>query len=331
MKAVLLEGYGGSEVLRLGELPRPVPEGRQVLVEVLATSVNPIDWKLRKHGGDWAPEPGGVLHGDLAGRVAAVGPQATRFQVGDAVYGCAGGLRGYDGALAEFMRCDEELLAAKPETLDWRQAAALPLVTLTAWEGLIDRARLQPGERVLVQGGAGGVGHVAIQLAKAAGAWVAATVSSAAKAEVARRCGADATIDYRREAPADYAARLTGGAGFDLAFDTIGASAFAASIEALRPGGRLVTIAATEAFVLAPAHARGLDIQIVLMLLPMLTGRGKARQGELLAQAARLADMGRLAPVLDPRAFTLAEAAAAHDRQESGEALGKMVITVGPA
>ncbi len=329
MKAVILTGYGGPEVLRPGDLAKPEPVGRQVLVEVMATSVNPVDWKLRTRGGERAPEPGGVLHGDVAGRIVALGPQATRFRVGDEVWGCAGGLRGYDGALAEFMRADEDLLAERPRGLDWLQAAALPLVTITAFEGLFDRARLQPGERVLVHGGAGGVGHVAIQFAKAAGAWVAATVSNDAKAQIAAGCGADAVIDYTQEAPADYVARLTGGAGFDLAFDTIGGAAFRASLEAVRPSGRVVSIAATDSFELAPAHAKGLDIQIVLMLLPMLTGRGKERHGEIMTQAARLAEMGRLRPVLDPQVFALEEAGKAHAHLQSGTAVGKVVVRVG--
>jgi NADPH2:quinone reductase len=329
MKAVILSGYGGPEVLRPGEMDKPEPEGRQVLVEVMATSVNPVDWKLRTRGGERAPEPGGVLHGDVAGRVVAVGPQVTRFAPGDEVWGCVGGLRGYDGALAEFMRADEELLAGRPPQLDWLQAAALPLVTLTAFEGLFDRARLQPGERVLVHGGAGGVGHVAIQLAKAAGAWVAATVSSDAKAAVAAGCGADAVIDYTREAPADYTARLTGGTGFDVSFDTVGGAAFRASLEAVRPSGRVISISTAETFDMSPAHAKGLDVQIVMMLLPMLTRRGKERQGEIMAQAARLVEMKRLEPVLDPQVFDLAEAGKAHAHLESGKAVGKVVIRVG--
>jgi NADPH2:quinone reductase len=329
MKATILTDYGGPDVLQPGELERPEPGAGQVLVEVMATSVNPVDWKLRRHGGERAPQPGGVLHGDVAGRVAAVGPGVRDFAVGDAVWGCAGGLRGHDGALAEYMRCDAALLAHKPHRLDWLAAGALPLVTITAWEGLIDRARLQPGERVLVHGGAGGVGHVAIQVAKAAGAWVAATVSSDAKAEIARACGADAVVDYTAESAAECVARLTGGAGFDLAFDTVGGAAFADALSAVRPSGRVVSIAAKESFELAPAHAKGLDIHIVLMLLPMLTGRGKERHGDIMAQAARLVDAGKLEAVLDPHGYSLAQAAEAHRRLESGHAIGKIAIAVG--
>lgn len=329
MKAMVLKDYGGSEMLQPGELDRPRAGPHQVLVQVMATSVNPVDWKLRTRGGERAPEPGGVLHGDVAGTVVEVGPGVARFSVGDEVWGCAGGLRGYDGALAEFMRCDEALLAPKPANLDWLQAGALPLVILTAFEGLVDRARVQPGERVLVHGGAGGVGHVAIQIAKACGAWVAATVSSDTKAEVALACGADAVADYRTESVEDYTARLTGGAGFDVAFDTIGGDAFRASLAGVRPSGRVVSIAATGSFDMSPAHAKGLDVQIVLMLLPMLTGRGKERQGAIMAQAARMVEMGRLKPVLDPHVFELGEAAKAHDRLQSGDAIGKIAIKVG--
>jgi len=169
----------------------------------MATSVNPADTKIRRNGPPIAPALPAVLGMAVAGIVEAVGPGVTALAPGDGVYGCAGGVKGMHGALAEYLLTDPALLAPKPPQLSWREAAALPLVTITAWEGLFDRAHVAAGQNVLVFAGTGGVGHIAVQLAKATGARVVATASSAKKADLARSLGADAVVDHYTGEPAD--------------------------------------------------------------------------------------------------------------------------------
>jgi NADPH2:quinone reductase len=328
MKAMVIDRFGGPEVFAAATLPDPAPGPGEVLVAIEAASVNPVDWKLRSRGPAIAPALPAVLGADFAGRVAALGAGVTRFAVGDRVYGCAGGVRGMPGSYATMIAADARLVAHAPRGLSAREAAALPLVTITAWEGLHDRARIEAGQSVLIHGGTGGVGHVAVQLAAAAGARVAATVSSPEKAAIARRLGAAETIDYRAETPEAYVARLTAGRGFDVVFDATGGSDIAASFAAVRTSGQVVTIVSQYTADLSPMHAKGLSLHVVFMLLPMLTGEGRARHGEILAEAAALADRGGLTPLLDARRFALADVAAAHAHLEGGKAVGKVVLDV---
>lgn len=199
MKAWVIEQFGNPDVFKEVNLPVPEVPTNHVLIHVAATSVNPVDYKIRQGAvKEIAPDFPAILHGDVAGVVESVGEGVYGFKVGDEVYACAGGIKGMGGALAEFMLADARLVAKKPQSLGMRQAAALPLVSITAWEGLRDRLQLQVGQTVLVHGGTGGVGHVGVQLAKLAGAKVFATVSSDEKAQIVKTLGADAAISTLR-------------------------------------------------------------------------------------------------------------------------------------
>lgn len=329
MKAQILHRFGSVENFRLEEVPAPEPKPGYLRIAVKATSVNPVDTKIRRAGPPWAPDLPAPLGFDVAGMVDAVGDGVTGFAVGDAVYGCAGSVRGETGADAEYMLADARFLARKPATLDFRQAAALPLVTITAWEALFDRARIEPGQTVLVHGGAGGVGHIAVQLAASHGARVFATVSSDEKAWIARDLGAEATINYRGEMVESYVRRLTGGAGFDVVLDATGGSDPEPSFQAARLNGQVVTIVSEYRADLGTMHRKGLSLHVVFMLIPLIHGIGRARHGEILRLAGELVDAGRLRPLLDPERFALADLARAHTKLESGKAVGKLVIDVG--
>ena len=326
MQAVLLDTPGGPEALRLGQAARPVPGPGQVLVRIAAASVNPVDTKIRA-GLPIGPSLPGILGCDLAGTVAALGEGVTGFAPGDAVYGCAGGVKGQGGTLAEFIAADARLLAPKPASLSMREAAALPLVTITAWQA-VERSGVGPGDHVLVHGGTGGVGHVALQLARARGARVATTISSAAAAELARGLGAEDLIDRKAEDVPDYVARLTGGRGFDVVIDTVGGSNLDKSFAAAALNGRVAATAARSTHDLSPLHAKGLSLHVVFMLIPMLHDLGREAHGAILRQAASLADAGQLKPLLDDSHFTLEQAGEAHRRLEAGEARGKIVIEI---
>ncbi len=219
MRAAVVDAIG--QPLRVTELARPVPAQGEVLVRIHASGVNPLDTKVRAGQAAHARQPlPSVLGMDLAGVVEAVGPGVARFKRGDEVYGLAGGIGGLQGTLAEYAAVDADLLALKPHNLSMREAAGLPLVFITAYEGLVDRAKTQRGQSVLVHGGAGGVGHMAVQLARALGAEVFAT-GAPAHAQTIRRFGAT-PIDYTATSVDDYVARHTGGEGFDVVYDTVG-------------------------------------------------------------------------------------------------------------
>jgi NADPH2:quinone reductase len=330
MKAMVINEFGGPEVFTLAEMPDPAPRAGEVLIRVAGSSVNPIDWKMRSGAVKAIASPlPAVLHGDVSGTIQAVGEGTEGFEVGDEVYACAGGLMGLDGALGELMRADARLVARRPASLDVASAACVPLVGITAWEALVDRARIEPGMRVLVHGGTGGVGHLGVQLARLRGAVVTTTVSTEDKARVACDLGADEVVRYPEQEVDDYVARLTGGEGFDVVFDTVGGENIARSIQAARRGGTVVTIAARATQDLTAFHGKGATLHCVFMLLPMLTGRGRERHGEILARLARLIDRGRLGPLIDPQRFAFADVADAHRKLEAGQAVGKVCLEAG--
>jgi NADPH:quinone reductase-like Zn-dependent oxidoreductase len=268
-----------------------------------------------------------VLGLDLAGVVEAVGEGVTGFAPGDEVYGLTGGVGDLQGSLAEYAAVDARLLAHKPASLSLREAAVLPLVAITAWEGLVDRAGVKAGDQVLVHGGAGGIGHVAIQIARAHGAEVFAT-GSPASLPVIEKLGATA-IDHTATDVAEYMAVYTGGEGFDVVFDTVGGATLDASFAATRHHtGRVVSALGWGTHSIAPLSFRGANYSGVFTLLPMLTGRGREHHGEILARVAALVDEGLLSPLVDERRFTLETVADAHRAVGTRDGRGKVVVDV---
>ena len=326
MYAQVIHEFGAATIFQQEEVERPTIKAGHILIKVAATSINPVDYKIRRNGPPIAPALPAILHGDVAGIVEEVGEGVVEFSVGDEVYACAGGVRGLGGALADFMLADAALVAHKPRSLTMREAAALPLVTITAWEGLIDRTRIEPGQTVLVHGATGGVGHIAIQIAKNAGAIVYATGSSEEKLAIARDLGADYAINYREQSVKQYVDEYTGGKGFDVVFDTVGGKNLDASLEAVRLSGTVISISTSSMHDLTPMHKKNLTLSVVYMLLPMLTNTGRARHGEILRQVATLVDAGRLRPLIDEPRWTFDDVAKAHERAESGDAIGKVVL-----
>lgn len=326
MRALVLNDYANGQFSD-ARVPRPAPGAGEVLVQIFASGVNPIDFKIRTGAAPYAePELPAILGTDLAGVVVEVGPDVTDFKLGDEVYGLTGGVRGMPGTLAEFAAVDARLLAPKPKNLSMREAAALPLVFLTAWEGLVDRAHVQAGQRVLIQGGAGGVGHVAVQIARAFGAAVYATASSG-KHDIVRGYGAT-PIDYRTTKVADYVAQYADGVGFDVVYDTVGGQTLDDSLVAAKPYGHVLSCYAFSEHNLAPGSLRCVTLSGIFVLLPMLSGEGRAHHGKILREATRLVEEGKLKPLVDKERYTLADAHAAHDAQEAGKALGKIVIDI---
>ncbi len=308
-------------------LSRPALDADRVFVRISASGVNPLDTKIRAGQAGHARQPlPAVLGLDMAGTVEEVGDRVTAFTRGDEVYGMVGGVGGLQGTLAEFVSVDADLLAHKPKNLSMREAAALPLSVITAWEGLVDRAGVHADQKVLIHAGAGGVGHIAVQIAIAFGAKVFATVSPEKKKAV-EALGA-ISIDYRSTSVEHYVAEHTDGEGFDIVYDTVGGATLDASFAAVkRYTGHVLSCLGWGSHSLAPLSFRGATYSGVFTLHPLLSGEGHAHHGQILAEAARLVEAGKLRPLLSERHFSTAEIAAAHALVESGS-LGKVVVDI---
>ena len=325
---MVVNEFGSSEVFKTTDIAKPIVKAGHLLIKIAATSVNTVDTMIRQMGKDLplSPELPAVLGMDFAGTVEAVGEGVTQFVAGDKVYGCAGGLADLQGTLAEYILADANLVAHKPKTISMREAAALPLVGITAYEGLV-RAGVNKNQKVLVHGGSGGVGHVAIQIAKYFGADVYSTGGGEKQLALIEQLGAK-PINYKTESVADYVAQYTNNNGFDVVFDSVGSENIANSFEAAALNGQVATTVSMVEMDLTTAHFKGLSLHVIFMLIPMLHNFKREQHGEILKKLAEIVDEGKLKPVVDKQEFGLEEVGKAHDRLSSGQAIGKVVITV---
>ncbi|MGH0359535.1 zinc-dependent alcohol dehydrogenase family protein [Sinorhizobium meliloti] len=325
MRAAVVEAANGP--FRVSDLEHPVPKSGEVLVRIKASGVNPLDTKIRAgaaaHARHQLPA---VLGLDLAGIVEGVGEGVTRVSPGDEVYGMTGRVGGHQGSLAQYAAVDERLLAIKPSNLSMREAAALPLIFITAWEGLVDRVNVRAGQTVLVLGAGGGVGHIAVQIAIALGADVYG-VDSTSKGDYLRSLGATA-IDYSSEDVDSYVARHSGGKGFDVVYDTVGGAGLDTAFKAVARFGHVVSCLGWGTHALAPLSFKSATYSGVFTLIPLLTGEGREHHGAIMREATKLVQAGKVSPRLDPRTFTLETAANAHELIENRKANGKLVVDV---
>jgi len=331
MKAVMMTAEGGPEVLQYREIATPeIATPTQIKVRLRAAGVNPVDTKMRRRGLFFPGALPAVLGCDGAGVVVETGAKVSRFQPGDEVWFCDGGVGGTPGCYAEFKVIEEEVARAKPDALGFAEAAAAPLVLITAWEALFNRAHLRTGQSVLVHGGTGGVGHAAIQLAKLAGARICATVGSQEKAAHARELGADEVVVYSEQDFVPAVNAWTGGRGVDVALDTVGGEVFRRSVEAVAYYGDLVTLLDPGSEISwREARNRNLRIGFEFMLIPMLRGLAEARrrQGETLDRCREWCEEGLL-KIEVARTLPLAQAAEAHRLIEQGHTQGKIVLEI---
>jgi NADPH2:quinone reductase len=333
MKAVLLTAAGGIEVLKLTEIDIPnIPHPEYLRVRLLAAGVNPVDYKMRNRGGIAPDKLPKILGCEGAGIVESVGEAVTRCQVGDEVYFFNGGI-GTDepGNYAEYTVIHQDYVALKPSQLSMPEAAALPLAWITAWESLVDRVQLRSDQTVLIHAGVGGVGHLAIQLAKKCQARVAVTVSNPDKAALAQSLGADHCIDYTQTDFVQATLDWTQGEGVDIVFDTVGGETFCRSIAATRIYGKIVTLLekACNEEAIKLAKLRNISLSYELMLTPMLQGMSAARiaQRKMLEEANQMIELGQL-QVKVSQVFPLAQVAQAHQLVEAGHTSGKIVLTM---
>jgi NADPH:quinone reductase-like Zn-dependent oxidoreductase len=322
MKALIVRHAEG--LFTVTDVPKPTPGLGEVLVKIHASGINLLDTKIWAGAAAHARHPlPAVLGIDLAGTIEAVGAGVETFSIGDEVYGMTGGVGGMQGSLSEYAAVDSRLIALKPTNLSMREAAALPLAVITAWEGMIDRVDVKKGETALVIGAAGGVGHIALQLAHARGA----KTFGVDRAEAADYLGSLGTIPIdRNTAVGDYVRDLTGGQGFDVVYDCVGAldDAFLA----VRRFGRVTSSLGWSTHSLAPLSFRAATYGGVFTLAPLLTGEGREAHGRILGEATRLAEAGQLMPRLDGRRFAFDQTGDAHALVREGFTRGKVIVEI---
>lgn len=326
MKALILENY--NESFQLKEIEKPVAAKGQVLVEIKASGINPLDLKIKMgQAGHAKTVLPAILGIDMAGIVEAVGQGVSNFQPGDEVYGMTGGIAGVQGSLAEYAAVDADLLAIKPKNLSMQEAAAIPLAFITAWEGLVDRANVGEDKTVLIHGGAGGVGHIAIQLAKAKGAQVFSTVDTENN-ELILSYGA-IPIDYKKMLVEEYLSVHTSGEGFDIIYDTVGGDTLDASFKAAKQYiGHVLSILGWGTHNIAPLSFRGATYSGVFALYPLISGNRRAHHGAILLEATKLIEAKKIIPLVDSRNYTMETIEEAYQAIEKRTAKGKVIITI---
>lgn len=314
MKAMIIKGFGGPDVFEQRELPTPTPEANEVLVRVYASSINPVDYKIRQ-AGSWAGvKPPAVIGYDVSGVIAAIGVGVRDFKVGDEVF-YTPEIPGRGGSFAEYHVAEESIVAHKPRNLSHVEAASIPLAGGTAYDALITRAQLRIGETVLIQGGSGGVGSLAVQIARAAGAYVFATCSGK-NVEITKQIGAHRVIDYTTEDFAAVIMKETGGAGVNVVLDTVGGETIVNSIPVTSTNGRIVSIVSIDGNTYA-AHAKDITLHYLFL----------KRARYKLDALRTLLERGQIKPLVS-KVFPLDQVGAAQQLAEKGGTPGKIVIKI---
>ena len=326
MKAMIIDSFGGPEVFLEADISRPQVKAGYVLVKVHASSVNPIETKIRSGlvPAITPPFPA-VLNGDFSGVAVEIGEGVKDFKAGDEVFGCAGGAIGETGALAEYMLVDSRLIWQKPSNVDHNTAALYPLVSITASE-LLEKAQIKEGDKVLIHGIAGGVGHMALQLAKLMGAKVYGTVSGDSKGRSALELGADAVINYREKSVEEYVKQHTGGQGFDIVIDTVGGENLLNSFKAVKLNGTVCTTNSRVTLDLGMLHRKGISLRCVFILIAILDKVGRERHGEILKGIKGYVEDSKLKVLKADKEFLFTDIGEAHKYLESGKAEGKISL-----
>ncbi len=329
MRAIVVTQLNaGPEALQPQDMPTPTLLPNDVLIEVHAASINPADYKTRKHGRGGKRQPPFIVGIDVSGVIRELGPESQNFKVGDEVFGFLSLMR--NGSYAQYVAADWRMLAHKPKSLSHVESAALPCASLTAWQALYTRMNAAAGETLLLQAAAGGVGHIALQLAKLRNLRVLATASSSESIDLCRQLGADIIINHREQDVIARALEETDGKGCDLVLDCVGGVIFDQSLDAVAPGGQIATIVeGKSALVHQKLVPKGAAAHFIFVGVPSIHNIHPARQGQTLAQIAALADAGKLRPHIN-RVLQLEEAAIGHRLQETGRVTGKLILQVLP-
>ena len=324
---MVIRNYGGPEVFEIADVSQPEVKSGYVLVKVAASSINPIETKIRS-GLVPAITPAfpAILNADFSGEIVALGENVPQWNIGDEVFGCAGGVASLQGALADYMLVDTKLIAKKPINIDHATAALFPLVSITAWEALEEKVHLNAGDKVLIHGAAGGVGHIALQLAKRRGSIVYGTVRNQKQANVVKELGIDVVIFAEAESVEEYVDKYTDGKGFDIVLDPVGGNNLINSFKAVKYNGSVCTTNGRVTLDLSIMHAKAISLHAVFMLIPMVHNIDRERHNLILKNISSMIEKGQLIINRDERQFSFHEIAQAHRYIESGKALGKISL-----
>lgn len=326
MKALVLEQFGSPFLLK--QIDRPIPKDNQVLIKIISSGINPLDLKIKNgqaaHAQINLPM---VLGIDMSGIIEETGKNVQNFKIGDEVFGMVGGIGNNQGTLAEYITADAEHISVKPKNISFREASALPLVFITAWEALVDQINIQPNQTILIHGGNGGVGHIAVQIAVAKGAKVYATVQPD-HLEKMKNYGATG-IDYTTLSVYQYVKQYADGLGFDAVLDTVGGSLLDDSFKAVKQyTGHVVSILGWGTHSLAPLSFRNATYSGVFTLYPLLSGERKYHHGNILKEAAKLIEDGKLKINLHHQSYSLEQVNEAYSDMENGISGGKTVVEI---
>jgi NADPH:quinone reductase len=324
MRAMLVHQFGGPEVITPGDVPVPTPGPHQVLVKVMATGLNPVDYKIRRAPRYKDRKMPIILGADVCGSVETLGPGAQDFKLGDVIYGMANLMA--DGGYAQYCLLDTRNCVLKPKSLTAIQTAALPVAALTAYQSLHDRARIKPGQTILIHAGAGGVGHFAIQLAKAHGCRVLTTASRSESIAMVKSLGADEIIDYKTQDVIQTTLALTNGQGAHAVMDYAGGKAFEQSLDCVAPAGHIVTIVGDPCTgIPEKLFRKNATLHFEFVAAGVVYGYDIAKHKATLTGLNNMIDAGRLKPHVS-KVLKLEDAPEAHRLLESGRTLGKMVL-----
>jgi NADPH:quinone reductase-like Zn-dependent oxidoreductase len=314
MKAVTISNYGEPDVLKLTEVEKPRPSGKELLVKVYATSINPVDYKIRKGGIERGVAFPQILGFDVSGVIEEIGNLVTNFKPGDEVFYLPR-IIGWQGAYSEYHLVEESIVAKKPLNISHIEAAGIPLVGCTSWDALIERTKIKLAETVLIHAGAGGVGSLAIQLAKACGCYVFSTCSNK-NLDFVKKLGADRVINYKEEDFVKVILNETSNTGVDVVFDTVGSDTLTNSIEATKPFGRIASIVRVPAN-LEKAFFKNITIH------PVFVQSGRHKLDEI----RKLIERGQIKPIIDS-VIELKDIPRAHERIEKGGVKGKIIVKI---
>ncbi|WP_378954158.1 zinc-dependent alcohol dehydrogenase family protein [Pelosinus sp. sgz500959] len=327
MKAMVIRNYGGPEVFEIADMNKPDVKPGYALVKVAASSINPIETKIRSGlVPGITPAFPAILNADFSGEIVALGDNISQWNIGDEVFGCAGGVGSLQGALADYMLVDVNLIGKKPTTIDHATAALFPLVSITAWEALREKVHVNAGDKVLIHGIAGGVGHIGLQLAKHQGAVVYGTVRSEKQAVIAKDLGVDVVIFSNEESVEEYVEKHTDGKGFDIVLDPVGGDNLINSFKAVKHNGSVCTTNARVTLDLGIMHAKAISLHAVFMLIPLVHNLDRKRHRIILHEISNMIEKGQLRINRDERQFSFHEIGEAHRYMESGKAFGKVSL-----
>jgi len=326
MKAIIIDNVGDVTEFKVSEYQKPTINDNQVLLKVEGTNINPADLMMRQGHLPLINEFPVILHTDVVGTITEIGKNVNNFSVGQRVLGFAGVINGRQGALADFMPVNENQIVLAPNNISVKKIAALPMISVTAWEAVVEKANVKAGEKILIHGGVGGVGHMAVQIAKSFGATVYTTIGSEDDKKLALSLGADYAINYKTQTVEEYTKEYTNDSGFDVVIDTVGGANFETSLKATAAYGRLVSTYLWGKVDMTEAANKSINVFPINIWIPMAANIRPTYHSNMIKNVVELILKGKLKPLVNEKEFSFNEVAEAHKYAESKSGVGKIII-----